>query len=319
MRIPRAVVAGGAGFLGSHICERLIAEGYEVLCVDNLSTGSAANIVHLLNGGIPFRFVDADITDFTDIAGPVDAVLHFASAASPPDYMRLPIETLKAGSLGTLHLLGLAREKQARYLLASTSEVYGDPTVHPQPEHYWGNVNPVGPRAVYDEAKRFAEAMTAAHRRHHDVNTGIVRIFNTHGPRMREFDGRSVPNFVRQALRNEPVTVTGDGSQTRSIQYVDDLVEGVWRLLRSDHPGPVNIGNPHEISMQALAELIVKLTDSSSTLTYIERPQDDPTFRQPDITLARSVLGWEPRVQLEDGLIRTIGYFRRLANDGGKR
>jgi dTDP-glucose 4,6-dehydratase len=211
-------------------------------------------------------------------------------------------------------MLGLAREKQARYLLASTSEVYGDPAVHPQPENYWGNVNPVGPRAVYDEAKRFAEAMTAAYRRYHNVDTAIVRIFNTHGPRMREFDGRVIPNFVRQALRNEPVTVTGDGSQTRSIQYIDDLVEGVWRLLRSDHPGPVNIGNPHEISMLALAELIVKLTGSSSAVTYIDRPEDDPAVRRPDIGLARSVLGWEPRVPLEEGLIRTVNYFRQLTD-----
>jgi len=306
------VVTGGAGFLGSHLCEHLIAKGYDVLCMDNLSTGVAANVAHLQDQAAPFRLIIADVTDFVHITGPVDAVLHFASPASPSDYLDLPIETLKVGSIGTLNTLGLAREKSARYLLASTSEVYGDPKVHPQSESYWGHVNPVGPRGVYDEAKRFAEAMTMAYRRYHGVNTAIARIFNTHGPRMRQFDGRAVPTFVRQALRNEPVTLAGDGSQTRSIQYVDDLVEGIWRLLNSHHPGPVNIGNPHEISVRDLAELTLKLCSSSSVITFIDRPEDDPTNRQPDITLARAVLGWEPQVGLEEGLVRTINYFREL-------
>ncbi|MGH3188038.1 MAG: UDP-glucuronic acid decarboxylase family protein [Streptosporangiaceae bacterium] len=312
MRQLRAVVTGGAGFLGSHLCERLIAEGYEVFCMDNLSTGAAANVLQLAEQGAPFRLLKADVTDFVHLTGSIDAVLHFASPASPTDYLHLPIETLKVGSIGTLHTLGLAREKNARYLLASTSEVYGDPEVHPQPENYWGHVNPVGPRGVYDEAKRFAEAMTMAYRRYHGVNTAIARIFNTHGPRMRQFDGRAVPTFVRQALRNEPITLAGDGSQTRSIQYVDDLVEGIWLLLNSDHPGPVNIGNPHEISIGVLAELILELCGSGSVITHIDRPEDDPTNRQPDITLARTVLGWEPRIGLEEGLLRTIAYFRTM-------
>ncbi|MGQ0716668.1 MAG: UDP-glucuronic acid decarboxylase family protein [Pseudonocardiales bacterium] len=306
---PRAVVTGGAGFLGSHLCERLLLEGYSVLCLDDLSTGCAANVAHLPEVG-PFRLIRADVTDFVHVVGDVDAVLHFASPASPIDYLRMPIETLKVGSIGTLHTLGLAREKEARYLLASTSEAYGDPQVHPQPESYWGHVNPVGPRGVYDEAKRFAEAMTMAYRRAQGVDTAIVRIFNTHGPRMRPDDGRAVPTFIRQALAGEPLTVAGDGSQTRSIQYVDDLVEGCLRLLRSTLAGPVNIGNPHEVSINKLAALIRDLTGSSSTVGYIPRPEDDPTVRQPDITLARRSLGWAPTVDLADGLRRTIEWFR---------
>jgi dTDP-glucose 4,6-dehydratase len=305
----RAVITGGAGFLGSHLCERLLVEGYEVLCLDNFVTGTPANVAHLLEMG-PFRLVRADVTDYVHVGGKVDAVLHFASPASPIDYLQLPIETLKVGSVGTLHTLGLAREKGARYLLASTSEAYGDPQIHPQPESYWGHVNPVGPRGVYDEAKRFAEAMTMAYRRHHGVDTAIVRIFNTHGPRMRPHDGRAVPTFIRQALAGKPITVAGDGAQTRSIQYVDDLVEGCLRLLRSEHAGPVNIGNPYEIPIAELAELVRDLVGTRSEITHIPRPEDDPTVRQPDITLANELLGWEPTVTLEEGLKRTIEWFR---------
>ena len=308
-RRPRAVVTGGAGFLGSHLCERLLDEGYEVLCLDNFVTGEAGNVAHLAQRG-PFRLIRSDVTDFVHIGGPVDAVLHFASPASPMDYLQLPIQTLKVGSIGTLHTLGLAREKRARYLLASTSEAYGDPQIHPQPETYWGHVNPVGPRGVYDEAKRFAEAMTMAYRRSHGVDTAIVRIFNTHGPRMRPHDGRAVPTFIRQSLTGEPITVAGDGSQTRSIQYVDDLVEGCFRLLQSSHSGPINIGNPSEITIQKLAETIRNLVGSPSEIAFVTRPQDDPTVRQPDIALARRVLGWEPTVNLDDGLKRTIEWFR---------
>jgi dTDP-glucose 4,6-dehydratase len=261
-----------------------------------------------------FRLVRADITDYVHVVGPVDAVLHFASPASPIDYLQLPIETLKVGSTGTLHALGLAKEKGARFLLASTSETYGDPQVHPQPETYWGHVNPVGPRGVYDEAKRYAEALTMAYRRTHGIDTKIVRIFNTHGSRMRASDGRAVPTFIRQALAGEPITVAGDGTQTRSIQYVSDLIEGVVRLLHSAHSGPVNIGNPHEVSMTELAEIVRELCGSSSPVEYIERPVDDPTVRQPDITLARSELGWEPVVSLKDGLASTIDYFRSIGH-----
>jgi dTDP-glucose 4,6-dehydratase len=307
----RAVVTGGAGFLGSHLCERLLVDGYEVLCLDNFLTGTPVNVAHLLELG-PFRLVRADVTDYIHVGGPVDAVLHFASPASPIDYLQLPIETLKVGSLGTLHTLGLAREKGARYVLASTSEAYGDPQIHPQPESYWGHVNPVGPRGVYDEAKRFAEAMTMAYRRYHRVDTAIVRIFNTHGPRMRPSDGRAVPTFIRQALAGEPLTVAGDGGQTRSIQYVDDLVEGTVRLLQSGHSGPMNIGNPHEVSILELARTIRDLVGSASDVVFVPRPEDDPTVRQPDIALARETLGWEPRIALEEGLKRTIGYFRDL-------
>ncbi len=308
MSRPRAVVTGGAGFLGSHLCERLLHDGYEVLCLDNFCTGNARNVAHLSEIG-PFRMIRTDVTDFIHVVGPVDVVLNFASPASPIDYLQLPIETLKVGSTGTLHTLGLAKEKGARFLLASTSETYGDPQVHPQPETYWGHVNPVGPRGVYDEAKRYAEAITMAYRRTHQVDTGIIRIFNTFGPRMRAFDGRAIPTFIRQALDGEDLTVAGDGLQTRSVCYVDDLVEGIIRLLHSGHAGPMNIGNPHELTVLELAETIRDLTGAQSQIRFIERPVDDPTVRQPDITLAREVLGWEPRVDLHEGLRRTVEYF----------
>jgi dTDP-glucose 4,6-dehydratase len=305
----RAVVTGGAGFLGSHLCERLLDDGAEVLCLDNFVTGSPANVEHLLDRD-GFHLLRRDVTEYVHVPGPVGAVLHFASPASPIDYLKLPIETMKVGSVGTLHALGLAKEKGARFLLASTSESYGDPQVHPQPESYWGHVNPVGPRGVYDEAKRFAEALTMAYRRTHGVDTAIVRIFNTFGPRMRPADGRAIPTFIRQALRGDPLTVAGDGSQTRSVMHVDDLVEGVVRLLRSDLAGPVNIGNPHELSVLALAETIRDLVGSASPVELVDRPVDDPTVRQPDITFARQALGWEPVVGLEAGLSRTVEWFR---------
>ena len=305
----RTVVTGGAGFLGSHLCERLVADGDDVLALDNFLTGMPNNVAHLL-GHERFRLVKADITDFVHVTGPVDQVLHFASPASPVDYLQLPIETMKVGSIGTLHALGLAKEKGARFLLASTSETYGDPQVHPQPETYWGHVNPVGPRGVYDEAKRYAEALTMAYRRTHDVDTVILRIFNTYGPRMRPNDGRAIPTFIRQALRGEPMTVAGDGSQTRSVCYVDDLIEGILRLARSELIGPVNIGNPHELSMLDLARTIGRLAGSRSEVVFIPRPEDDPSIRQPDTTLARRELGWEPMVSLEEGLARTITWFR---------
>jgi dTDP-glucose 4,6-dehydratase len=307
--VLRVVVTGGAGFLGSHLCERLIAAGNEVLALDNLLTGSADNVDHLMRNA-NFRFIKCDVTDYVHVPGRVDLVLHFASPASPIDYLRLPIETLKVGSIGTLHALGLAREKGARFLLASTSETYGDPKVHPQPETYWGHVNPVGPRGVYDEAKRYAEALTRAYRTYHGVDTTIVRIFNTFGPRMRPDDGRAIPTFIRQALAGEPLTVAGDGSQTRSVCYVDDLVDGVLRLAFSDHPGPVNIGNPTEMSVLDLARLVLDVTASQSSIEFIPRPQDDPHVRQPDITLAREVLGWKPEVDITDGLARTVDWFR---------
>jgi dTDP-glucose 4,6-dehydratase len=305
----RAVVTGGAGFLGSHLCERLLDDGYEVVGLDNFCTGNPDNVAHLLENP-KFRLVRADVTDYVHVPGPVDAVLHFASPASPVDYLELPIETMKVGSIGTLHALGLAKEKGARFLLASTSETYGDPQVHPQPESYWGHVNPVGPRGVYDEAKRFGEALTMAYRRTHGVDTAIVRIFNTFGPRMRPNDGRAIPTFIRQALAAQPVTVAGDGSQTRSICYVDDLVEGVVRLLHSDLSGPVNIGNPHELSMLRLAEWIVDIAGGTPTIEFIPRPEDDPAVRQPDIAVAREQLGWEPQVDIEDALKRTVAWFR---------
>ena len=307
--VRRAVVTGGAGFLGSHLCHRLLVDGYQVTCLDNFLTGTPTNVDHLL-GHDRFRLVRADVSDFIHVVGSVDAVLHFASPASPVDYLQLPIHTMKVGSIGTLHALGLAKEKGARFLLASTSEVYGDPRVHPQPEGYWGNVNPVGPRGVYDEAKRFSEALTMAYRQSHRVDTAIVRIFNTFGPRMRPNDGRAIPTFIRQAINDEPITVAGDGSQTRSVCYVDDLVEGIVRLLHSSLPGPVNIGNPTEVSMNELAELVRTLTGSASSVVHIARPEDDPTVRRPDITLARVALGWTPRVDLADGLRRTIAWFR---------
>jgi len=303
------VVTGGAGFLGSHLCERLLDDGVEVVALDNFLTGNPGNVEHLLERE-GFRLIKCDITEYVHVPGPVDQVLHFASPASPIDYLQLPIETLKVGSIGTYHALGLAKEKGARFLLASTSETYGDPQVHPQPETYWGHVNPVGPRGVYDEAKRYAEALTMAYRRTVGVDTAILRIFNTHGPRMRPNDGRAIPAFASQALTGRPITVAGDGSQTRSIIYVDDLVEGIMRLLRSDLPGPVNIGNPHETSVLHLAETIKRLTGSDSEIEFIDRPVDDPSVRQPDITLARRELGWEPTVGYEEGLARTLAYFK---------
>jgi len=303
------VITGGAGFLGSHLCERLLRDGYEVLCLDNFLTGTPNNIEHLL-GNDRFRLLKVDVTDWIHISGPVDAVLHFASPASPADYLQLPIQTLKVGSVGTFHAVGLAQEKGARFLLASTSEVYGDPQVHPQPETYWGHVNPVGPRGVYDEAKRFAEAMTVAYRDHREVDAAIVRIFNTFGPRMRPDDGRAIPTFISQALRGEPITVAGDGTQTRSVCYVDDLVDGIVRLLQSALPGPVNIGNPHEFSVLELAQLIRDLAGSSSSIEFVALPQDDPLVRRPDITVATRDLGWTPQVDVADGLRRTIDWFR---------
>lgn len=305
----RAVLTGGAGFVGSHLAERLLAHEIDVICLDNFVTGAADNVAHL-QGHEGFRLIKLDVSDYISIPGPVDYVLHFASPASPIDYAELPIQTMKVGSLGTLHTLGLAKEKGARYLLASTSETYGDPLVHPQPESYWGNVNPVGPRACYDEAKRFAEALTTSYRTKHRVNAAIMRIFNTYGPRMRPDDGRAIPNFITQALAGAPITVQGDGSQTRSVCHVDDLVEGALRLLFSDLAGPVNIGSPNEMTILELAELIGELTGSDSRVEFTERPQDDPSQRQPDITLARTELQWEPKVDARDGLLNTIAWFR---------
>ncbi len=305
------VVTGGAGFLGSHLCERLIAEGHQVICVDNFLTGRPRNIAHLV-GRDEFRLIEHDVSRYIEIPEPVDYVLHFASPASPIDYLELPIQTLKVGSLGTHNTLGLAKAKGARLLLASTSEVYGDPLIHPQPESYWGNVNPVGPRGVYDEAKRFAEAMVMAYHRFHGVETRIVRIFNTYGPRMRPRDGRVVPAFIQQALTGEPLTVFGDGSQTRSFCYVDDLIEGIYRLLMSDRSEPTNIGNPQEMTILQFAEHIVELTGGNSTIEYRPLPVDDPKTRQPDITMAREHLDWEPRVPLDEGLGKTVDYFRQL-------
>ena len=305
----RIVVTGGAGFLGSHLCTRLVGEGHDVLAIDNFITGVPETVAHLMESP-RFRLIRADVTDYIHVPGQVDLVLHFASPASPIDYLLLPIETMKVGSIGTLHALGLAKERGARFVLASTSETYGDPQVHPQPETYWGHVNPVGPRGVYDEAKRFGEALTMAYRTHHEVNTGIVRIFNTFGPRMRPNDGRAIPTFIRQALKGEPLTVAGDGSQTRSVCYVDDLVEGIWRFAQTDHSGPMNIGNQSEISMLDLARWIAELTESSSEIEFIDRPTDDPGVRRPDITLANTVLDWSPEVPVEKGLLRTIEWFR---------
>jgi len=306
-----SLVTGGAGFLGSHLCDRLLSESHRVICVDNLLTGNMANIQHLLERD-DFTFLEHDVTIPFEIEERVDNVLHFASPASPIDYLELPIQTLKVGSLGTHNTLGLARVKSARYLLASTSEVYGDPLVHPQPETYWGNVNPVGPRGVYDEAKRFAEAMVMAYHRYHGLDTRIVRIFNTYGPRMRPNDGRVVPAFVQQALDGEALTVFGDGGQTRSFCYVADLVDGIWRLLNSEHSEPVNIGNPAEMTILEFAQTILDLIESKSELAYHPLPVDDPKTRQPDITLARAVLGWEPHISLSEGLETTINYFRAL-------
>jgi dTDP-glucose 4,6-dehydratase len=308
--LDRVLVTGGAGFIGSHLCDRLVAEGCKVLAFDNLLTGRMENIAHLL-GNANFDFEHYDVTHFLHVVGGLDAILHFASPASPADFERLPIEILKVGSLGTHKALGLAKATGARFLLASTSESYGDPEVNPQPETYWGNVNPVGIRGVYDEAKRFAEAMTMAYHRHHGVDARIVRIFNTFGPRMRLADGRAIPNFIRQALSDEDVTVYGDGSQTRSIQYIDDLIEGIWLLLNSDHVGPVNIGSNSEITMLELARTIIRLAESDSEIAYRPLLPDDPKVRRADNTLAREVLGWQPKVNPEDGLKLTIDYFRR--------
>lgn len=314
----RAVVTGGAGFIGSHLCERLLAAGADVLCVDNFLTSGPRNIEHL-NGHPRFRFSHRDVCQGLDVDGPVDAVYHLASPASPADYLRLPLQTLRAGSAGTWHALDLAAAKGARFLLASTSEAYGDPREHPQREEYWGNVNPVGPRSVYDEAKRFGEALAMAYRRTCGVDAKIVRIFNTFGPRMRPDDGRAIPTFVRQALRGEPLTVTGDGSQTRSLCHVDDLVGGLLLMMAGDHAGPVNLGAPHEVSMLDLARWIVELTGSSSPIRMVPRPQDDPERRRPDITAARTLLGWEPKVPVERGLRATIACLRdRLGPRAGE-
>ncbi len=305
-----SVVTGGAGFLGSHLCERLLQEGHEVVCLDNLITGDLDNIGHLF-GRDGFRFIKQDVTEYVYIDGRVDYILHFASPASPVDYLRLPIQTLKVGSLGTHKALGLAKAKGARFLLASTSETYGDPQVHPQPESYWGHVNPVGPRGVYDEAKRFAEAMTMAYHRAHGVDTRIVRIFNTYGPRMRPNDGRVVSNFLIQALQGEPLTVYGDGSQTRSFCFVSDLVEGIYRLLMSSYVEPINIGNPAEFTIRQLVSAVEQVVGRSVTTTYCPLPVDDPRVRQPDIGRAREILGWEPKVDLLAGLAETAEYFRK--------
>ncbi|OIO23300.1 MAG: NAD-dependent dehydratase [Ignavibacteria bacterium CG08_land_8_20_14_0_20_37_9] len=306
-----AVVTGGAGFLGSHLCDKLLSEGMKVICIDNLLTGNLNNISHLF-GNENFSFLKHDITNFIFVPGKVDYILHFASPASPIDYLKLPIQTLKVGSLGTHKVLGLAKEKKARLLIASTSEVYGDPEIHPQEETYWGNVNPIGPRGVYDEAKRFAEAITMAYHRYHGVETRIVRIFNTYGPRMRLDDGRALPAFVGQALRGQDLTVFGDGSQTRSFCYVSDLVEGIYRLLLSDEVDPVNIGNPDEITIQQFAEEVLKIMDSKSKIIYKPLPEDDPKVRQPNIEKAKRILGWEPKIGRAEGLKITIEYFKNL-------
>ncbi|TDE32214.1 SDR family oxidoreductase [Nonomuraea mesophila] len=304
----RALVTGGAGFLGSYLCERLLDEGAEVVCMDSFLTGGPRNVEHLMDRP-EFRLIECDLTGYVHVPDRLDLVLHFASAASPADYLRYPIETLRVGSAGTLHALGLAREKSARFVLASTSEVYGDPLEHPQRETYWGNVNPVGPRSVYDEAKRFAESLTTAYRHSRGTDTGIVRIFNTYGPRMRPFDGRAIPTFIRQALKGEPITITGDGSQTRSVCYVDDTVSGILAMARSDFGGPVNIGNPDELTMLELATMIKELTGSSSEIVFIDRPADDPKVRRPDTSLAAERLGWRAQVPAAEGLRRTIAWF----------
>jgi dTDP-glucose 4,6-dehydratase len=309
--VGRAVITGGAGFVGSHLCDLFLSRGHEVVCIDNFITGSPENVKHLF-GHDGFTFIKHDVTNYIYVDGHVDYVLHFASPASPIDYLEKPIQTLKVGSLGTHKTLGLAKDKNARYLIASTSEVYGDPLVHPQQEDYWGNVNPVGPRGVYDEAKRFAEAMTMAYHRFHGVQTRIVRIFNTYGERMRINDGRVVPAFISQSLKNEPLTVFGDGSQTRSFCYVSDLVDGIYRLLMSEEVNPTNIGNPAEMTVLQFAERIKTLTGTSAPIEFRPLPVDDPKIRRPDITKARTLLGWEPRVPLDEGLKRTIDYFRQV-------
>ena len=308
MPSKRIVITGAAGFIGSHLSEALLDRGHSVIGIDNLLTGDTANIAHLANRD--FTFIKHDVTNYIYVEGPVDAVLHWASPASPIDYLELPIPTLKVGALGTHKALGLAKAKNSRFVLASTSEVYGDPLEHPQKETYWGNVNPIGPRGVYDEAKRFAEAITTAYRRYHGVDTKIVRIFNTYGPRMRVNDGRAVPAFMSQALRNEDVTIFGSGEQTRSFCYVSDLVDGILRLMDSDLNDPVNIGNPHEMTIEQIARAIIDISGSKSTIVYRPLPEDDPKVRRPDITRARTLLGWEPTVPLEEGLVKTLDYFR---------
>ena len=311
---PRALVTGGAGFLGSHLCERLLSEGYSVLCRDNLRTGSLENIAHLLQGRTDFEYVDRDVSTYINVPGEIDEIYHFASPASPKDFARIPISTLKVGALGTYNSLGLALAKGARFMLASSSEVYGDPLVHPQTEDYRGNVNPIGLRGVYDEAKRYAEAMTMAYRRHHRLETRIVRIFNTYGPRMRVDDGRMIPNFVTQVLSGKPLTVHGDGTQTRSIQYVDDLIEGVFRLMKSSESRPVNLGNPVEMSVREVAEMIIEMSGRECELVHMPLPEDDPKRRCPEIRRAKETLGWEPRVPAREGLRRTLEWFaERLA------
>ena len=309
MSEKKVLITGGAGFLGSHLSDRFISEGFHVICMDNLITGSTSNIEHLF-GNKNFQFIEHDVTNYIHVKGDLDLILHFASPASPIDYLEMPIQTLKVGSLGTHKALGLAKEKNARFLLASTSEVYGDPLVHPQPETYWGNVNPIGFRGVYDEAKRFAEAMTMAYHRYHGVETRIVRIFNTYGSRMRLDDGRALPTFMSQALEGKDITVFGDGSQSRSFTFVDDLVEGIFRLANSDYVEPVNIGNPQEISILEFAREIIRLTGSKSKIIYKELPKDDPQVRKPDISKAREILDWEPEVDRSEGLKRTLEYFQ---------
>jgi dTDP-glucose 4,6-dehydratase len=308
--MSHVVVTGGAGFIGSHLCERLLGDGHRVTCLDNFLTGTPDNLAGL-RPHPGFTFVQCDLTEFVHVPGPVDLILHFASPASPVDYLKLPIQTLKVGAIGTWHALGLAKEKQSRFLLASTSEVYGDPQVHPQPEEYWGHVNPLGPRGVYDEAKRYAEALTTAYRTSEGLDTAIVRIFNTYGPRMRPADGRAIPTFLRQGLAGEPLTVAGDGSQTRSVCYVSDTVEGILRLAFSTHAGPVNIGNPDERSVLEIAQDVLAVTGSSAGIRFVERPQDDPEVRRPDTTRAQELLGWEPRVPWRDGLRETAAWFRQ--------
>jgi dTDP-glucose 4,6-dehydratase len=311
MAKARVLITGGAGFLGSHLCERYLKEGYQVICMDNLITGSGDNIEHLF-GDANFEFIHHDVTNYIHISGDLDLILHFASPASPIDYLEMPIQTLKVGSLGTHKALGLARAKGARFLLASTSEVYGDPLIHPQPETYWGNVNPIGFRGVYDEAKRFAEAMTMAYHRYHKLETRIVRIFNTYGPRMRLVDGRALPTFMAQALRGDDITVFGDGQQTRSFCYVDDLIEGIYRLSQSQEVEPVNIGNPEEITILDFANEIIELTNTSSRVVHKDLPKDDPKIRKPDIKKAQEILGWNPTVSRREGLKTTLAYFKDL-------
>lgn len=310
--MPRSLVTGGAGFLGSHLCEFLLRKGHDVIAMDNLLTGTIANIEHLQSES--FKFIKHDVTEYIYLAGPVDYVWHFASPASPLDYLQLPIQTLKVGAMGTHKALGLALEKKARFLLASTSEVYGDPMIHPQKEEYWGNVNPVGPRGVYDEAKRFGEALTMAYHRYNGVDSKIVRIFNTYGPRMRPNDGRAIPTFIPQALRDEPISIFGNGSQTRSFCYVDDLIEGIYRLMMSEYHEPVNIGNPQEMTIRDMAMIIIQMTNSKSKLIEKPLPVDDPKVRQPDITLAQKLLSWQPRISLQQGLAQTIPWFRKALN-----